>query len=400
MNSNSDLHVVHIITRLDPGGAQKVCLLLLDGIQRQGGKASLISGSTGELVALAKKFDSVFLLKSLKHSIGLRSTLSDLKSFFQIIFLLRSLKKKSPNLIVHTHTPKAGILGRFAAFFAGVGKRVHTIHGLSFNKYQIWPVRIAIKTVEWFASLVTTHFICVSRADYNICQHLYPRFEKKSSIIYPAVDWRSFIPARRADNFVGEVLQKKDKEQIKIGSISCFKPLKNLIDLFGAFKNVVVYIENKKNGSDKIVPRIELTLEVVGDGKLRPQLENWIMENGMESKIKLLGWKHNIQDLMTRWDIFAMTSLKEGLPCAVVEARFATLPVVAYAVGGIPEIIIHGKNGLLAKPHDLKSFTSNLSKLVLSNELRQKISTCSEDLSTFHDEAMCKKHLDLYTRLF
>ncbi len=390
MGSSSDLHVVHIITYLNPGGAQKVCLLLLDGIQKSGGKASLISSSSGELVNIAKKFNSVFLLTSLRRRIGLLTVFSDVKAFFQILFLLRRLKKETPNLIVHTHTPKAGIIGRFAAFFAGARKIVHTIHGLSFNKYQIWPVSFAIKIVEWFASLITTRFICVSEADYKICLSLYPRFEKKSSIIYPAVDWRSFIPARRTDDFTGEALRQKDKKYIRIGCVSCFKPLKNLIDLFDAFKTVDISVKKS----------VEVLLEVVGDGNMQPQLKSWIEKNGMESKIKLLGWRDDIQDLMARWDIFAMTSLKEGLPCAVVEARFAALPVVAYAVGGIPEVIVHGKNGLLARPHDLKSFTSNLLKLVLSDELREKVSKYSEDLSSFHDEEMCKRHLELYKGLF
>ncbi len=393
------IHVVHIITQLDLGGAQRVCLLLLDGIKKEGGSASLISGTQGELALKAKKkFDSVFLLDSFRHKISLKNIFFEFKAVFDIWSLLRKLKKKHKQIIVHTHTPKAGVVGRFAAFFAGANKIVHTIHGLSFNKYQPWFLRSAIHVVEWSASLITTHFICVSEADLEICSRLYPRFLKKSSVIHPAVDWQSFTPAKK----VGEIgvegivfqknenrVQRTEKNRVILGCISCFKPLKNLFDLFVAFKEVNALVKDK----------IDFSLEVAGEGKMRIAYEEWIKKNNLQSKIKLLGWRHDTANLMQRWDVFTMSSLKEGLPCSVVEARFAKLPVVAYAVGGIPEIIEHEKNGLLAKSHDVKGFTKNLLRVVEDEEFRQKLAQNSDDLDSFKDDLMNKEHAKLYRSL-
>ena len=392
-------HVVHIITRLDLGGAQKVCLLLVEGIKKEGGGVSLISGTQGELAGIASKFDSVYLLESFKHKISLKNILLEFKAFFQIILLLRSLKKKHKNIVVHTHTPKAGIIGRVAAFFAGVRKIVHTVHGLSFNSYQPWFLSFAIKTVEWFVSLITTHFICVSKLDYEVCKKLYPRFVKKSSIIRPAVDWKLFFkPAKKAGKIQVEgisygeaagVYEEKTKNQIVIGCISCFKPLKNLIDLFESFREVEFKLRGK----------IDIFLQVAGDGKLRSLYEEWIRKNNLKEKITLLGWQHDVANLMNNWDIFAMTSLKEGLPCGVVEARFAKLPVISYDVGGIAEIIQHGKNGLLIKPHDVSSFTKSLTLLVEDKNFRQRLSNYSDEISDYQNEVMCKKHINLYSEL-
>jgi len=377
--------VVHIITRLDLGGAQKVCLLLFNGLLNDGKKAFLISGREGGYVENVIGFESVYLLRNLKHAIGLKSIWLDIKAFFNIISLLRRLKKEHPDLIVHTHTPKAGILGRWAAFFAGVKKRVHTIHGLSFNDFQIWPVRFLIKFVEFVTGFITSHFVCVSKADYQICLKFYPNFIQKSSVIYPAVDFLKFLPAKRCADFDGSNL----KQKIVIGTVSCFKGLKNVDRLIEIFRKL------KKDLGDKF----DLALEVVGDGLFRKRYEQLVFEGDMEDSIKLLGWRKDVDLLMGEWDVFAFTSLKEGLPCVLVEARFVKLPVVAYEVGGISEIINHNQNGFLVKINDEDTFLKKLKLLIQDKELRKRLSLFNDDLSFFKDEYMYKKYFEIYSEI-
>ncbi|HBS47892.1 TPA: hypothetical protein DEO28_01000 [Candidatus Dependentiae bacterium] len=384
---NKNPHVVHIITRLDLGGAQKVCLLIFKNLQQSGqvNGASLIAGEGGGFADSVKDFENVYLLRNFKHAIGLKAVFYDLAAFFQMIFILRKLKKKYSNLIVHTHTPKAGVFGRFAAFFAGVKVRVHTIHGLSFNEFQPKPIQLVIKLVEKFAGFFTTHFICVSKADFEICKKIYPNFEKRSSIIYPAVDFANFAPTVKT-NFDKAT---EGKNKITLGVVSCLKGLKNIQELLEIFAEL----------DKKLNENFDLNLEIVGDGKFRVGYQEWITKEKLGNKIKLLGWREDVAVLMKNWDIFVLPSLKEGLPCSVVEARFAKLPVVSYEVGGVGEIIESGKNGFVAKLHDKEIFKQNLKKLIINKNLRKNFSQFEDNLEMFKDSFMFEKHTDLYNKL-
>ncbi|MBU4269753.1 hypothetical protein KKE07_02645, partial [Candidatus Dependentiae bacterium] len=113
------VNVLFIITKLELGGAQKVCLSLLDGVKKNGGFAGLISGADGPLVSEVKNLDSVYLLPEFKREVGLKNIFKDIYLFFKLIKLIKKNRKNHPDLIVHTHSTKAGILGRWAAFFAG-----------------------------------------------------------------------------------------------------------------------------------------------------------------------------------------------------------------------------------------------------------------------------------------
>jgi len=219
-------HVVYILTKLELGGAQKVCLALSKGTKEAGHKVTLISGSQGILTEQATQLGETFFLNSFKREIGIRSLWSDLKTFFAIIGILRSLKKQSSHLIVHTHSTKAGFIGRWAALFAGIKKRVHTIHGYGFHDHSPWLQWYILVSIEWLCSLITTHYVCVSHKDRSTGIRLFPWFAQKSSIIRAAVNWKKF--------YVPATLVKQRTEFI-IGTISCFKPQKNLLDLLKAF---------------------------------------------------------------------------------------------------------------------------------------------------------------------
>src|SRR5579872_6019108 len=112
MNSDKKLHVLYIITKLELGGAQKVCLSLMHGLVQAGHQVSLISGNEGALVSEITSFNSVILLNSFKREVSLLNLFTELKNFFLIIKQIRRLKKIYPDLIVHTHSTKAGLVGR------------------------------------------------------------------------------------------------------------------------------------------------------------------------------------------------------------------------------------------------------------------------------------------------
>ena len=117
------VHVVYVLTKLELGGAQKICLSLLNGVQNKHVTSSLISGTEGVLVPEAQKHSSVHLIKSLRREVGIKTLFFEFFEFFKMISVMRSIKKKHKNIIVHTHSTKAGLIGRWAAFFARIKKR-------------------------------------------------------------------------------------------------------------------------------------------------------------------------------------------------------------------------------------------------------------------------------------
>lgn len=376
------LNVLYILTKLELGGAQKVCLTLHEGLVRNQHNAMLVSGAEGILVDEAQKIPGCIFLDSFKREISFSGFMHDLKTFRTLIALMRNYKKIYPDLIVHTHSTKAGIIGRWAAFFAGIKNRVHTVHGFGFHDHQSFLPWITIVGIEWFTTLITTHLICVSDKDLKRGSKLLPFFAKKSSIIRAAVTDQHFItPAKRTDNH---------KNHLIIGVISCFKAQKNLFDLLEAFR--IARTAAGKQG-------IDTRLEIVGDGEQRVAIESWIATHKYNNIIILHGWQRDVQKFLRRWDIFALSSLWEGLPCSVIEARLAGLAVVAYDVGGISEVITHGINGFLITPGDYTALASHLEELACNQTLRTRLQQHQENLTPFSARSMITQHETLYKKI-
>ena len=216
-----ELHVLYIITKLELGGAQKVCLSLFEGLHNNGNNTFLISGNEGPLATHVQNKKNVYLLPHFKREISLTSVTTELKTFFKLIRHIRTLKKKHPDLIVHTHSTKAGLLGRWAAFFAGITTRIHTVHGYHFHDHQPRFVWLISYLLELFTSFITTHYICVSSTDAQEGKKLLPGFSKKYSLIRAAVDWQQFyLPARTT--------QMDTDTMFVVGTVACFKKQKNL----------------------------------------------------------------------------------------------------------------------------------------------------------------------------
>jgi len=379
----NEAHILYVVTKLELGGAQKVCLSLFEGLGKHGYQTSLLSGAEGELVSRARKSASVYLLKDFKREIGFRLLIKEVRAFFSMWRTMRALRKRHPHLIVHTHAPKAGFVGRWAAFFAGVKTRIHTVHGFGFHRAQFFLSWFAHYFLEFFTSLITTHYICVSKKLMQTGGRLFPRFSKKSTLIRAAVDSSAF--------FTPAIAPTSDKKSFTFGAIACFKPPKDLLTLFKAFKHFRdgLSAENQRR----------VVLEVIGDGSLRPVLEQWIEKNRLQESIHLLGWRHDVAPYLAAWDVFVMSSQWEALPCAIVEARLSRKPVVATNVGGIPEVIIDGKNGFLVPPGDSQALATRMHHLFVDVSLRERMFLYEDQLGEFYNESMIEAHALLYEKL-
>ncbi len=379
MNKKS-IPVVYIVTKLELGGAQKVCLSLFKALQSAGCSAHLISGKNGPLVSQVSNHENVFLLPSMQREISLKSLWNEAKNFFILVKTLRALKRKNARLIVHTHSTKAGLLGRWAAWIAGIKNRIHTVHGFGFHEHQSWFAWIPVYCLELITSIITTHFICVSAHDAKTGVRLFPRFEKKHSIIRAGVDAQTFYTP--ATSLSGAF----SKQPFVFGTISCFKPQKNLFDLLQAFK--MVYQADAR-----------ARLEIIGDGIQRQKIEAWIASHNLKNVITLHGWQHSVAPITKEWQAFALSSLWEGLPCAIIEARLQHLPIASYDTGGISEVVIDRKNGFLVTQGDWITLAARMQALMKDPELYKKMQSFPDNLADFESTHMIKEHINLYKHL-
>ncbi len=373
-------HIVYIITKLELGGAQKICLSLYEQLNASGQNASIITGTQGPLVKQVQNQPNIYLLPQFTREVSVLGFFKEFSALWALIKTLRCLKKKHGSIIVHTHSTKAGLLGRWAAWFAGITKRVHTIHGYGFHDHQNPLVWLVTYLLELATSFITTHYVCVSSHDVAVGIKLFPRFTVKHSIIRAAVQTEQFIPAQQAQPF------PSPNEPFVFGTVACFKPQKNLFDLLEAFR--VVYLHNQNS-----------RLELIGDGALRPAIEEWIAAHKLEKVIILHGWQKDVAPLMSNWHAFVLSSLWEGLPCAIIEARLLKLPVLSYNTGGIHDVIVNGQNGFLYQQKQWQQLAHGMLALTTNPTLHKKLQLHHDDLSAFQIPTMAQQHIALYQQL-
>lgn len=370
--------VIYVITKLELGGAQKVCTTLFDHLKEKPHIQTFLITSKGKLTELRAPDETTFYIDSFAREVGIRTIWYDIKTFILMIRHIRSIKKSFDHAIVHTHSTKAGILGRWAAFLAGV-QRIHTIHGYAFHDHQSWLVWLMIVATEWLTSLITHHFICVSSYDAQQGKKLFIGFEKKHSIIRAAVAWEQFyLPAVRTT--------LPPSESFIFGTVACFKPQKNLFDLLKAFE--LVYQHNPQT-----------RLELIGDGELRPLITAWIRQHNLEHVITLHGWQNDVASFMMNWHAFVLSSLWEGLPCAIIEARLLKLPVLSYNTGGIYDVIYSGKNGFLYEQKNWSALAQGMLAISNNKQLHERLTQYNDQLADFHYTAMVDAHYQLYSTL-
>src|ERR1051325_10060570 len=188
--------VVQVITQLELGGAQEIAILFCRHLSERGFDVHLVAGRGGLLDAEAAKIPRV----SLHHDEHLGrpvNPLRDLACLRSLTRLLRGLRADSTApMIVHTHSSKAGILGRWAALAAGAEIRVHSIHGFGFNDEQSWSTRTAFQAAEWLTAKITHAFCPVSEANRRVAERLGLLGGQKTTVVLPAaIDAAEYEPA-------------------------------------------------------------------------------------------------------------------------------------------------------------------------------------------------------------
>jgi glycosyltransferase involved in cell wall biosynthesis len=295
---------------------------------------------------------------------------------------LTALMRETAPDIVHTHSSKAGVLGRTAARLAGVRVVIHSIHGYGFTPLQPAYLRAAYVTAEKVMARVTDHFIAVSRANIDLgLQHgLFE--EEEVSLIRSGIELTRFREAAG-----GPVSRRRlgiAEDVPVVVQIGNFKPQKAPLDFVRMAAEVAAE-----------VPRAVFVM--VGDGVLRPRAEQLAAELGVADRIHFSGWWEDIPGLLAASRVSVLSSRHEGLPRAAVESLAAGVPVVATAVDGTPEVVCHGVNGFLVEPGDVSGLASSVRRLLEDDGLREGMSEAAPSgLEDFDIDLMVRQQEDLY----
>ncbi|MBI3621084.1 MAG: glycosyltransferase family 4 protein [Nitrospirae bacterium] len=394
--------VVHIITRLELGGAQENTLFTVAHLDRRRFTPHLMTGCGGLLDEEARRLAGVPVawVPSLIRQIRPWRDLSALLSLRRGLLSIR--EEAGPVMIVHTHSSKAGILGRYAARMAGATVVIHTYHGFGFHDGQPWWLRRFLIRLERFMAQLTDSVIVVSEANRRLGEAIGlfgASGGQRTDGRPPSVLIRSGIDLATLQEGGGraeERSQARAKVRAALGlapdapvvlTVACLKPQKAPGDVVEVAARVCR-------------DRPDARFLIAGDGELRPQLEAQIRAEGLEGRVILLGWRRDIPQLMRAADLFLLTSRWEGLPRAILEALAAGLPVVATAADGVTDIIQDGVNGYVAPVGDVEGLAGRVDELLRAPAVRQRMSAAASSLpDEFNIHTMVRQQEALYADL-
>ncbi|GAB4227736.1 MAG: glycosyltransferase family 4 protein [Acidobacteriota bacterium] len=372
--------VCHVITRLELGGAQQNTLYTCAHLDRQRFAVQLVSGPGGLLDDEARRLPDV----TYEQCPALHREVRPGRDVRAYRDLVRRLRRLAPE-IVHTHSSKAGILGRLAARRAGVPVIVHSVHGWGFTPTQPWPVRRAFVLAERLVARVTDRFIAVSRANVErgVAEGIAPR--DRFTVIRSGIEIGRF--RRAADSGEGEALRCEigvPQDAPLAGMVACLKPQKAPVDFVRLAARVA---------SD--VPDARFLL--AGDGVLRGEVERAVREAGLGGRLHLLGWRRDTERVIAACDVLVLTSRHEGLPRVVPEAMAAGRPVVATAVDGTPEAVSPGETGFLREPGDVDGLAADVARLLRDPALRARLGAAARArVAEWDIDAMVRAQERLY----
>ena len=343
--------LVHLITRLELGGAQQNTLYCAAHHDRSRFAVGLWAGQGGILdsEARALRDTDVKLLPWFSHAI---QPWRDAGALARLAAMLVGVD------VLHTHSSKAGILGRLAAKAAGVRAVVHTVHGWSFNDVQPDPVRRAYIELERAAARMTDRLICVSESDRAKGLALGIGLPEQYRVVRSGIDPALYLARAGARERVRAALGFEPVDVV-VGSIANFKPQKAPLDFIEAARRAL-----------RQAPHVKFML--AGDGELRDAVVRAIGEAGLGRAVRLLGWRQDVPDLLAAMDVFMLTSLFEGLPRAVLQAMAAALPVVVTDTGGTREVVDDGVTGYLTRAGDVDALAQGVVALASDRELRRR----------------------------
>jgi glycosyltransferase involved in cell wall biosynthesis len=405
------MKIAHIITRLILGGAQENTLLTCEGLHARGHEVTLVTGPTygpeGQLLDRARAGGyKVIELASLHRAI---QPLRDWRCYRELKKLLAEL---APD-IVHTHSAKAGVLGRYAGMAlrrdktraccshlekfqaaqdqGGRPRIVHTIHGLAFHAYQAPLANKLYVAVERAAARKCDLLITVAQAMTDQALAAGVGTVAQYVKIFSGMETEKYLPS--ANNEHRARLREKyhiDPEAVVIATVARLFELKGHEYIIEAARTLAAKHEN-------------VVWLFIGDGSWRDRIENQIRDAGLQSRFRLTGLVEPdaIGPLLQASDILVHCSLREGLARALPQALLCERPAISFDVDGAREVVFDGKTGFLVPPRNVAKLIEVQEKLITDSVLREQMGRAGRELceKEFDHNAMVEKIERMYEQI-
>ena len=371
------IKVMQIIARMNVGGPAVIVAELMRGIDSSRFEQILITGYCDETEA--DFLDEVATDIKATRIAGLGRSVSPVADFTAFLGLIKTIKTFKPD-VIHTHTAKAGVLGRLASIIAGRGAvRIHTFHGHLLHGYFAgWKTKLVILIEKFFAKR-THHLIAIGTQVQR---------ELIAAGIGTASQYSVFFPGLPEPRTASKAEIRKNLELDSatiyctfVGRLTQIKRPDRLLDVAAAMVKREVPIHFLIAGEG----------ELFESSKARAAAENL--------PVIFLGWRKDIDDLLAASDIAILTSDNEGIPLTLIQAAQAGLPIVAPAVGSISDIVENDKTGFLTSPQP-GAMASALSALATDSALRNRLGSAGKVRAHeyFSLERMLRDHTEIYNR--
>jgi len=342
------IRVMRVIARLNIGGPAIHTILLTAGLDPTRFESTLVTGVEaayeGNMLDLAaRKGVQPLVIPELGREI------SPLGDWVTLIKLYRLFRDWRPH-IVHTHTAKAGTVGRLAARLARVPVVVHTFHGHVFHDY-FGPVRTrAFIGIERFLASLSDRIVAVSEG------------QRRELAAYGVarLDRIAVVPLGFELDELLKCESLRGQLRRELG-ISEGTPLVGIVARLTAIKNHRLFLDAARLvvGAGQ-----EAVFLVVGDGELRAELEAYVAELGLAERVIFAGWRRDLPRIYADLDVVALSSLNEGTPVSLIEAMAAARPVVATRVGGVPDVVFDKESGYLVQSKDTEGLARGILDLL------------------------------------
>ena len=349
--------VLHLITRLIVGGAQENTMLTAALLDQEQFRIEAVSGpqtgSEGSLIEeVRQRGVQLTILPEMVREISPKNDLLALWKLYRLMHQKRYM-------IVHTHSSKAGIIGRLAARLAGTPLIVHTVHGWSFHDHMSPAVRRTYILLERISAAYTNALIVVTKKDIEKGLKEGIGKVEQYHLIRSSVPLDEFDPAK-----VDRIAVRRElgipAEAFVIGNLGRFSAQKNPLDWVCVAGEV-----------GRRHPEVYFLL--VGDGPMRSQVETALAAEGISERTLLTGLRRDAAHMLAAMDVFVLTSLWEGLPRVIPQAMLMGLPIVANRADGTIEAITDGQTGFLCSPGDIAQMSKRISELIENAEQRRSM---------------------------